>query len=110
LAKILFAGGDRHVTAEDLFSEAKARRVKVSLATIYNALHDFTARAILKEISIESGRSYFDTNVADHHHFYFERSRTLVDIALDAVHIASLPAAPKGGTISRVDVVIRVTE
>lgn len=108
LAKILFAAGDRHVTAEGLFNEAKARRVKVSLATIYNALHDFTESGLLREIAIEAERSYFDTNVTDHHHFYFEDSRELQDLPLDQVRIASLPAAPKGGRISRVDVVIRV--
>ena len=108
LAKILFAGGDRHVTAEDLFTEAKSRRVKVSLATIYNALHDFTSRGLLREISVESKRSYFDTNVTDHHHFFFEGSGMLQDVALDEVRIASLPAAPKGSKIARVDVVIRI--
>ena len=108
LAKILFAGGDRHVTAEDLFTEAKSRRVKVSLATIYNALHDFTSRGLLREISVEYERSYFDTNVTDHHHFFFEGSGMLQDVALDEVRIASLPAAPKGSKIARVDVVIRI--
>lgn len=108
LAKILFAGGDRHVTAESLFTEAKSRRVKVSLATIYNALHDFTEGGLLREISIESERSYFDTNVTDHHHFYFESSGELQDVGLDQVRIASLPPAPKGGKIARVDVVIRI--
>ncbi len=110
LAKILFASGDRHVTAESLFTEAKARRVKVSLATIYNALHDFTARGLLREISVESERAYFDTNVTDHHHFFFERSGMLQDVALDQVRITSLPAAPKGGKIARVDVVIRIAD
>jgi Fur family iron response transcriptional regulator len=110
LAKILFAGGDRHVTAEDLFTEAKSRRVKVSLATIYNALHDFTSRGLLREISVESERSYFDTNVTDHHHFFFESSGKLQDVALDEVRIASLPAAPKGSKIARVDVVIRIAD
>jgi len=110
LAKILFGAGDRHVTAEELFTEAKTKRVKVSLATIYNALHDFTSRGLLREISIESERSYFDTNVTDHHHFFFERSGELQDLGLDQVKIASLPAAPKGAKIARVDVVIRVTD
>lgn len=110
LAKILFARGPRHVTAESLFTEAKARRVNVSLATVYNALHDFTERGLLREISIESERSYFDTNNDEHHHFYFEKSGELQDVPLDNVKIASLPAPPKGARIARVDVVIRVAE
>jgi Fur family iron response transcriptional regulator len=110
LAKLLFAQGHRHVTAEALFNEAKEHRVDVSLATVYNALHDFTEKALLREISIDSSRSYFDTNVGDHHHFYFERSGKLQDIPSERVAIASLPAPPGGAAISRVDVIIRVKD
>ena len=110
LAKLLFAHGDRHVTAETLFKEAKDHRVDVSLATIYNALHDFTEKALLREISIDSSRSYFDTNVGEHHHFYFEQSGKLQDIPSDRVAIAQLPAPPGGAEISRVDVIIRVKD
>jgi len=108
LAKLLFAGGHRHVTAESLFNEARAKRINLSLATVYNALHDFTGRGLLREISVEAGRSYFDTNTAEHHHFYYERSGKLQDVPLDAVRIASLPEAPAGETVKRVDVIIRL--
>ena len=108
LAKLLFARGHRHVSAEQLFNEAKSSRVDVSLATVYNALHDFTAKGLLREISIDSSSSYFDTNTGSHHHFYFERSGHLEDIAAERVNIASLPEAPGGAEISRVDVIIRV--
>lgn len=108
LARLLFSQGDRHVTAEALFTEAKTARVHVSLATVYNALHDFTAKGLLREISLDTERSYFDTNVGDHHHFYFERTGRLEDIPGDAVQIAGLPDAPDGATITRVDVIIRV--
>ncbi len=108
LARLLFSQGDRHVTAEALFTEAKTARVNVSLATVYNALHDFTAKGLLREISLDTERSYFDTNVGDHHHFYFERTGRLEDIPGDAVQIAGLPDAPDGATITRVDVIIRV--
>ncbi|MDX2142761.1 MAG: Fur family transcriptional regulator [Rhodospirillaceae bacterium] len=108
LAKLLFAHGPRHVTAESLFGEAKAKRVNVSLATVYNALHDFTDKGLLREISIEANRSYFDTNIGDHHHFYFERTGKLQDVALDSVRITSLPHPPAGEKIARVDVIIRI--
>jgi Fur family iron response transcriptional regulator len=108
LAKLLFAHGPRHVTAESLFGEAKAKRINVSLATVYNALHDFTDKGLLREISIEANRVYFDTNTRDHHHFYYERSGKLQDVTLDSVRIASLPTPPSGEKISRVDVIIRI--
>lgn len=108
LAQILFGQGHRHVTAESLFNEAKTRRIDVSLATVYNALHDFTGKGLLREISIDSTRSYFDTNTGDHHHFFFERSGKLQDIPSERVSIAALPEAPAGAEVSRVDVIIRV--
>ncbi len=108
LAKLLFARGHRHVSAEQLFNEAKGHRVDVSLATVYNALHDFTAKGLLREISIDSSSSYFDTNTGNHHHFYFERSGHLEDIDDNQVEIAALPEAPGGAEISRVDVIIRI--
>jgi Fur family iron response transcriptional regulator len=108
LARLLFAQGDRHVTAEALFKEAKVARVHVSLATVYNALHDFTGKGLLREISTDTDRSYFDTNTGDHHHFYFERTGRLEDIPADAVTISELPDAPDGAKICRVDVIIRV--
>ena len=108
LARLLFAHGDRHVTAEALFTEAKQARVHVSLATVYNALHDFTGKGLLREISLDTERSYFDTNVGDHHHFYFERTGRLEDIPTDAVKVTALPDAPNGAPITRVDVIIRV--
>jgi Fur family iron response transcriptional regulator len=108
LAKLLYARGHRHVSAEELFNEAKSHRVNVSLATVYNALHDFTAKDLLREISIDSSSSYFDTNTGNHHHFYFENSGRLEDIEEGQVSIGALPPAPGGAEVSRVDVIIRV--
>lgn len=108
LAKLLFEGGGRHVTAEQLHSEALARGVRVSLATVYNTLHQFTAADFLREIIVDAGRSYFDTNTTDHHHFFFEDTRELKDIAQEAVSFASFPKPPKGTSVKCVDVVIRV--
>ena len=109
LAGLLFGKGNWHMTAEALYSDAIAQGVNVSLATVYNALHTFTAKGLLREISIDSTRSYFDTNTHDHHHFYFEKSGRLEDIDQTHVKLARLPEAPEGMKISRVDVVIRVS-
>ncbi|HET6159160.1 MAG TPA: Fur family transcriptional regulator [Dongiaceae bacterium] len=109
LARLLFEQGDRHVTAEQLHSEAQSARIAVSLATVYNTLHQFTAAGLMRELVIESGRSYFDTNVTNHHHFFFEENGALVDIPGENLALASVPPPPDGTRISRVDVVVRVT-
>ncbi len=108
LAKLLFEGGDRHVTAEELHGEALGGNVRVSLATIYNTLHQFTTAGLLRQVVVDSGRSYFDTNIADHHHFFFEESGRLQDIPGESVVVSSLPEPPGGAQVSRVDVIVRV--
>lgn len=108
LARLLFTGADRHVCAERLHSEAVDAGVRVSLATVYNALHQFTDAGLLREIAVEPGRVYFDTNVGDHHHIYVEDDRQLIDVPVSSVTISDLPAAPPGTVVDRVDVVVRV--
>lgn len=108
LARLLFEGDDRHVTAEQLHSEAEREGVRVSLATVYNTLHQFTDAGLLREVVVEAGRSYFDTNTASHHHFFEIGSGHLIDIPADQVSIGALPAAPAGVEIESVDVIVRV--
>jgi Fur family iron response transcriptional regulator len=108
LARLLFDAADRHVTAEQLHGEATAAAIRVSLATVYNTLHQFTSAGLLREVVVEPGRSYFDTNIDDHHHFFCESSGLLQDIPGSAVMVGALPSAPAGTEISRVDVIIRV--
>lgn len=110
LAELLFSGGDRHVTAEALYAEARAADVRVSLATVYNTLHQFTSAGLMREVVVEPGRSYFDTNSSDHHHFFFEESGMLRDIPGEAVSLRGVPAPPPGTAISRVDVIVRVQD
>ncbi len=109
LARLL-SGADRHVTAEGLHSEAQAAGITVSLATVYNALHQFVDSGLLREVVVDSGRSYFDTNTSQHHHFYFEASGRLEDIPAGDLTLARVPPAPYGAQVVRVDVVIRLTE
>src|SRR5579871_1307780 len=110
LARLLFEEGDRHVTAEQLHGEAQAASVRVSLATVYNTLHQFIAAGLLREVVVDPGRSYFDTNVSDHHHFFHEESGQLQDIPGDRIGVVDLPPPPSGTAIRRVDVIIRVGE
>ena len=108
LAYLLFERGDRHVSAEELHAEAAAARVTVSLATVYNTLHQFIAAGLLREVVVASGRSYFDTNVTQHHHFYHEDSGALQDIAGTELALPLLPRPPSGTAIARVDVIVRL--
>jgi Fur family iron response transcriptional regulator len=110
LARLLFENEHRHVTAEMLHEEAAAANVRVSLATVYNTLHQFTAAGLLREIVVDATRSYFDTNTSDHHHFFHEGSGRLEDIAAERIVVSELPPPPSGTTVARVDVIVRVTE
>ena len=108
LARMLFEGGHRHVTAESLHAEVKASRMPVSLATVYNTLNQFRDAGLLREVGVAPGRSYFDTNTGHHHHFFVETDGELHDFPSDEVTIAGLPAPPQGTKLSRVDVIVRV--
>lgn len=108
LARLLFDGGDRHISAEQLHTEAMGNSIRVSLATVYNTLHQFTEVGLLREIVVDAGRSYFDTNTTDHHHFFFEKSGRLCDIPGEMIGVTKIPDAPEGLKISRVEVIVRV--
>jgi Fur family iron response transcriptional regulator len=109
LADLLFGKGDRHITAEQLYGEARAAGLSVSQATIYNTLNQFHAVGLLREVQVDPSRSYFDTNTSDHHHFYIEEEGRLIDIEKQAIPIASLPDSPDGFQISDVEIIIRLT-
>ena len=109
LAKLLFDGEDRHVTAEILYLEAQSEKFKVSLATVYNTLHQFTSAGLLREISVDASRSYFDTNTGHHHHFYYEKDGKLRDIPDGVISIGKLPSAPEGTKIKSVDIIVTIT-
>ena len=108
LARLLFQLGDRHVTAEQLHGEAVAADVRLSLATVYNTLNQFTQAGILREVVVEPGRSYFDTNTTAHHHFFLADEGILQDIPGERLKVADVPDAPAGTRIERVDIVIRL--
>jgi Fur family iron response transcriptional regulator len=108
LGWILFAKGDRHVTAEMLYDEATKARVPVSLATVYNTLHQFTEAGLLREIAVDGSKAYFDTNLSDHHHFIVDGETTVFDIPGPHVAVDRLPEAPAGYEVARVDVVVRL--
>ncbi|MCC5975834.1 MAG: transcriptional repressor [Rubellimicrobium sp.] len=109
LAALLVGDGrDRHVTAESLFDAAVGAGEQVSLATVYNTLRAFCDVGLLREITVDGSKSYFDTNMTDHPHFYWEDTATLSDAPVCELEIARLPEAPEGAEIAAVDVVIRL--
>src|SRR5713226_6594161 len=108
LGWLLFGKGDRHVTAEMLYEEATKAKVPVSLATIYNTLHQFTDVGLLRQVAVDGSKTYFDTNSTQHHHFFIEGENALLDIPDKDVVVGATPVPPEGYEIARVDVVVRL--
>jgi Fur family transcriptional regulator, iron response regulator len=110
LAALLWSKGCRHVTAEALHRESIDADIKVSLATIYNTLHQFTAHQLLREVVVDRSCSYFDTNTDPHHHFLHTDTGELEDIPQEMVEVKNLSRAPEGMQVDAVDVIIRVSK
>ena len=108
LAEILYGRGNRHISAEGLHEEAMVQRVPVSLATVYNTLHQFTEAGLLREVAVDGSKTYFDTNITDHHHFFIEDDNEVMDIPDGAMGVGRVPEPPPGYAISRIDVVVRL--
>lgn len=108
LAAILFGQGDRHVTAETLYDEARQAGVPVSLATVYNTLHQFSDAGLLRAIAVDTTRTHFDTNTGDHHHFYLEATNEVIDMPAAFIRVENLPDPPEGCEITKIDVIVRV--
>jgi Fur family iron response transcriptional regulator len=108
LGTLLFEAGDRHVTAELLHAEAVAVGHHVSLATVYNTLHQFKRAGLLRELAINGSKGYFDTNTSNHNHFFIEADGELHDIPSDAIRVDGVPTPPEGMRISHIDVVVRL--
>jgi Fur family iron response transcriptional regulator len=108
LGWILFGKGDRHLTAEALYEEATRAKVPVSLATIYNTLHQFTEVGLLRQVAVDGSKAYFDTNASAHHHFFVEGEDAVLDIPGAEVLVGKIPTPPEGYEVARVDVVVRL--
>ena len=108
LGWLLFAKGDRHVSAEMLYEEALRAREPLSLATVYNTLRQFSEAGLLRQVSVSGPKTFFDTNVSEHHHFYNEDDETVTDIPGSMIQVAGLPEAPEGMVISSVEVIVRL--
>lgn len=110
LGGLLFTGEDRHVTAEQLHAEVAGLGEHVSLATVYNTLHQFRRAGLLRELAVDGSKAYFDTNVSNHNHFLVEDSGELMDIAGDSIAVSGLPSPPEGMKIAHIDVIVRLAK
>lgn len=110
LGHLLFSRGNRHVSAEALHEEAIVAGIPVSLATVYNTLHQFNEAGLLRAVAVESSKTYFDTNTTDHHHFFIESENRVVDVPASQITVSDLPEPPEGKEIARVDVIVRLRD
>jgi Fur family iron response transcriptional regulator len=108
LAKLLLSKGNRHVTADTLAAEANALQMRASLATVYNVLNLFAHVGIVRALTIEGAKTFFDTNTTDHSHFFFEDTGQIEDISLQGMQFAANVTPPEGYEIVKVDVVFRL--
>lgn len=108
LAALLFDGCDKHLTAEQVHAAVRRKKNHVSLATVYNTLHQFTKAGLLRQVVVDANRVYFDTNVTAHHHFFDATTGQLHDVPAHAVQVSRLPKPPPGRKLERVDVIIRL--
>jgi Fur family transcriptional regulator, iron response regulator len=109
LARLLFSvPHHRHVSAEQLHTEAVTAGVRVSLATVYNTLHQFVDVGLLRPVVIDAGRTCFDTNVQGQYHVVFSEGGRLLDLDGGQVTVSGLPTPPDGHRIESVDVVVRL--
>ena len=108
LGWLLFGKGDRHMTAEMLYEESTRARVPVSLATVYNTLHQFTEAGLLRQLAVDGSKAYFDTNPTEHHHFFIEGDDELIDVPAEGVRVGELPEPPEGMEIAGVEVIVRL--
>lgn len=110
LGGLLFGGEDRHVTAEQLHAEVVALGEHVSLATVYNTLHQFCRAGLVRELAIDGSKAYFDTNTSNHNHFLLEETGQLMDIPGDSIEVGGVPTPPEGMEITHIDVIVRLAK
>jgi|AACY02.16.fsa_nt_gi Fe2+/Zn2+ uptake regulation proteins len=108
LMNAMFGNGDRHFTAEELFREVGGAGASMVLATVYNTLNVLADHGVLRRVSVDGQRSWFDTNIKPHHHFYVDDDQQLIDIDSTKLKVVGMPELPEGRALEQVDVIIRI--
>ena len=110
LLKILFKNGNKHFSVEEVYNLVDKEGIRISLATIYNCLNQFTAKGILKMVRTSSDKVYFDTNLTDHQHFFCKTTGRLTDIDSKKIKISKLPKIPDGKKLKSIEVVVNISD
>jgi Fur family transcriptional regulator, iron response regulator len=108
LARLLYGIKGNHFTAEMLLEAALGANVGLSVATVYNTLALFCELGLLQKIAVDGSKTYYDTNVTTHQHFYVEDSHELLDIAVNDLVLSPVESIPEGYVVSRIDIVVRI--
>jgi Fur family iron response transcriptional regulator len=98
----------QHLSAEQILATLRAAGARVSKATVYNTLNLFAERGVIRQLSVDGARTWFDSNVEPHYHFHDMDTGALVDVPVPEVEFARLPALPEGMEMAGIDLVIRV--
>jgi len=110
ICEVLFNANETfHFTINDLIKMIETNtNQKISLATVYNTVHAFEKKGYIKEIAINSNQTYFDTNTSDHHHFFDEKEKKLIDLANEDVEKFKIKKSIPGKKIKSIEVLVKV--
>jgi Fur family iron response transcriptional regulator len=107
IAALLLAS-PQHLSAEQILATLRAAGARVSKATVYNTLNLFAERGVIRQLSVDGARTWFDSNIAPHYHFHDMDTGALMDVPVPEVEFSRLPALPAGMEMAGIDLVIRV--
>ena len=107
LAKILFEKGNRHLSADELFHDVKKEDRKISMATVYNTLKQFTSLGLVREVVVDQNKSLYCTNHKSHYHLYIEDEDKIVDIPTKNIDL-NIPSIPACLQLHNIDVIVRI--
>tara|TARA_B100000700_G_scaffold119275_1_gene134062 strand:- start:2498 stop:2947 length:450 start_codon:yes stop_codon:yes gene_type:complete len=107
LAKLIFDKGKRHISAENLFDEVKKEERKISMATIYNTLKQFTTLGLIREIVVDQNKSLYCNNNQSHYHLYIEDEGKVIDIPTKNIDL-DIPSIPACLQLHDIDVIVRI--
>ena len=107
LAKILFEKGNRHISAEELYSEVRKQDRQISMATVYNTLKQFTTLGLIREIVVDKSKSLYDTNNKNHYHLYIEDEGKIIDIPTKNINL-DIPSIPACLQLHNIDIIVRI--